>query len=315
MTAKRVPIVCHGHQRPIVDLNFSPVTAEGYFLASASKDGLPMLRFGDTGDWYGTFQGHKGAVWSCCLDDSALRAATGSADFTARLWDACTGDQLHEFQHKHIVRTLQFGHNNNKLATGGHEKLIRIYDLGKPTEDPFCLPQTPDTIRCLSWVQDDTLLLCSFPDRDGVSVYDVRTGEAVSKLQTSAPVTSVEVSYCQKFITTADGKTVKVWDASSLGLVAEHTLKQKIESASFCPSKRKFVAGGEDMWARLFDFDTGQELECNKGHHGPIHNIRFSPTYESYASGSEDGTIRIWFLNDDQPGEGNCDANHVDQNT
>ena len=60
------------------------------------------------------------------------------------------------------------------------------------------------------------------------------------------------------------------------------------------------------MWVRLYDYTTGAEVECNKGHHGPVHTIRFSPTYESYASGSEDGTIRIWYL--DGPGSESAPA-------
>ncbi|KAK8581724.1 hypothetical protein V6N13_144732 [Hibiscus sabdariffa] len=103
-----VPLVCHGHSRPVVDLFYSPVTPDGFFLISASKDSSPMLRNGETGDWIGTFEGHKGAVWSVCLDTNALRAASASADFSAKVWDALTGDVLHSFEHKHIVRACAF---------------------------------------------------------------------------------------------------------------------------------------------------------------------------------------------------------------
>ncbi|KAK0570951.1 hypothetical protein LWI29_008894 [Acer saccharum] len=102
-----VPLVCHGHSRPVVDL-YSPITPDGFFLISASKDSSPMLRNGETGDWIGTFEGHKGAVWSCCLDTNALRSASASADFSAKVWDALSGDELHSFEHSTLFEHVLF---------------------------------------------------------------------------------------------------------------------------------------------------------------------------------------------------------------
>lgn len=80
---KAVPLVAPGHTRPVTHISFSPLLDDGtYLLISSCKDGNPMLREW-TGDWIGTFVGHKGAVWCTKLSRDASRAASGSADFTA----------------------------------------------------------------------------------------------------------------------------------------------------------------------------------------------------------------------------------------
>lgn len=52
----------------------------------------------------------------------------------------------------------------------------------------------------------------------------------------------------------------------------------------------KFVAGSiDDEWVRIYDYNTAEVLELNKGHHGPVHCVSYTPDGEVAASGSEDG--------------------------
>ena len=68
-----------------------------------------------------------------------------------------------------------------------------------------------------------------------------------------------------------------------------------VSAVSLHPNHTRFVAGGSsDLWVRIYDFESGRELEVYKGHHGPVHTVSYSPDGELYATGSEDGTIRLW---------------------
>lgn len=127
-----VPLTCHGHSRPVPHLSFSPLEKDDIFMISACKDGNPMLRDGQTGDWIGTFIGHKGAVWQAKLSPDAQTAATASADFTARIWDTHTGELLYTLQHDHICRAVAYPYDkSHSVATGGFEKKLRVWDLNE----------------------------------------------------------------------------------------------------------------------------------------------------------------------------------------
>ena len=126
---RQIPIVCPGHSRAIVELQFSPETVDGVFLLSACLDKQPMLRNGSTGDWIGTFEGHNGAVWAAHMDPTAHRVVTGSADMSAKVWDAITGDELHAFDHPSVVKAARISKDAKRMMTGGFDKVLRLFDL------------------------------------------------------------------------------------------------------------------------------------------------------------------------------------------
>ena len=136
-TPRQIPIVCPGHTRPLAELQFltspdedssldtpqpstqpSTTSTPSTYLLSACHDKLPMIRNATTGDWIGTFSGHKGAVWSIKLDPRGYLAATASGDFSVKVWDGVTGKELFTYPHKHIVKTVDFSGDSRRLATG-----------------------------------------------------------------------------------------------------------------------------------------------------------------------------------------------------
>ncbi|XP_023017348.1 serine-threonine kinase receptor-associated protein wmd [Leptinotarsa decemlineata] len=290
---RQTPLTCSGHTRPVVHLDFSEVTDSGYYLISACKDGKPMLRQGDTGDWIGTFEGHKGAVWGVALNADATRAASGAADFTGKVWDAISGEVLHSFQHNHIVKSVDFSRDSGMMVTGSNEKLVRIFDLNKPEASPEVFSGHTSGIRHVLFFRDDTHLVSCADDKT-LRVWDRSTGKEVQKVDFSSSPNSMEISKDGSVLTVAYSNRVAFLEAQTLTKIREFSVPSTVSSASLHPDKSIFVAGGEDLKVYKFDYTTGTEIESFKGHFGPVHCIKFSPDGELYASGSEDGTLRLW---------------------
>lgn len=345
--ARQVPIVCPGHTRPLAELHFLTVENDRTLLFSAchgefqtltkydfpllffsffgcpiianslfvnfTTDRMPMVRDGTTGDWIGTFAGHKGAVWSCRVDPSGSLAATASGDFSVRVWDAITGASLWEFKHSHIVKAVDFSPKSQYLATGGHEGLLRLFDLTQfvttakeksemPMEASITIPLSEKekiVITKVAWLNDTTLLVGAADGK--VRIYQPFTKELVNTLNAKAEVRDLEISTTalenKTILTVAAGKTVYFWDATTWQLLKQYTVEVSFGEeggASLHPSGRYFAAGGSDLWVRVFEYESGKQVHLLKGHHGPIRCVRYGP--QVLATGSEDGTIRLWNL-------------------
>ncbi|KAI8485540.1 hypothetical protein Bbelb_367340 [Branchiostoma belcheri] len=293
---RQTPLSCSGHTRPVVKLAFSRLTPYGYFLISACKDGKPMLRQGDTGDWIGTFLGHKGAVWGATLNDDATRAATGAADFTAKVWDAVSGEETATFSHKHIVKSVDFSKDSSQLLTGGNEKLLKIFDLNKPEADPVVFTGHSNYVKDALFLPDGKRLVSGGDDKT-VRMWDVASQTEVKKLEFDSIVTDMSLTKDGSILVVTNGRTVSFFNADSLEKLKSYSTPSHVYSASLNEDKGSYVIGGEDFKLYKFDYETGSELESYKGHFGPVHCVRFSPDGELYASGSEDGTLRLWQTN------------------
>lgn len=277
---------------------------------SACLDGSPMLRDGVSGDWIGSFIGHKGAVWGACISPDTSLAATAGADFTARLWDAVTGTCKTVLTQKHICKSVAFSSDATRLLTAGNTNCINIYDVNACEDTPVALlspkdPASKTTVKLARYVRSGSNIVVSATsgasEEKVVSIWDVRSGSVERTLPLGAVAKSGEISSDGNLLTvTADDATLSVYDLQRMERILKLDVPDATESASLrYPQMDMMVTGGQDLTVRRFEVSKNGsvvEAESNRGHHGPVWVLRFAPDGQSYASGSDDGTIRIWYV-------------------
>eukprot|EP01006_Ploeotia_vitrea_P067145 TRINITY_DN9652_c0_g1_i1.p1 TRINITY_DN9652_c0_g1~~TRINITY_DN9652_c0_g1_i1.p1 ORF type:complete len:330 (-),score=28.85 TRINITY_DN9652_c0_g1_i1:162-1151(-) len=284
--------VCSGHPRPVPHIAYSPVAEDSYWFVSSCLDGKPMIRNGETGDWVGTFEGHKGAVWMTCFNYDATRLATASGDYSAKLWNALDGTDLYTWPHEHCVKSVDWlsGSHGNRIATGCMDKHIRVYDPARPDAAPILLSGHNHTVKTALFLDSESIFSAS--NDNTLKKWDLRTNQQTHSVDIP-DLSCVEYNRSAGLLVVASKFGVTLFTPWDLCVVRRYDFPEEVECAAISPDGRLFAIGSK-LKVKEYDRASGTELHTHKGHHGPVFSVRYAPDSLTFASGSEDGMVRIW---------------------
>jgi len=141
---------------------FSP---DGTLLAAGSGNDV-LLRAASDGTLVTTLSGHSAAITALAFSRDGAMLASGSADFTVKLWKVPSGDPIRTLGglaggHSNTVISVAWSPDGARLISSGmHDKtyLWRVSDgtilHSFPNEDFGRSAYSPDGTQVLSWNQD-----------------------------------------------------------------------------------------------------------------------------------------------------------------
>lgn len=252
-----------------------------------------MIRFADSGDWIGTFEGHRGAVNKIRLNSNATLALTASSDFSAKLWDATNGTELHSFAHKHIVRACDFAPSAPLIVTSGSEKVVKVFDLNKyEAVRTLDLGFTKSVHQTLFSPVNPNILYVG--GEEAIKSVDTRTDTVISTFECPGVLASFQIN--DDVMSICTGKDAVFMKLDSAGQLNIDTKRFSFPKVTNCVSRSKngtFVLSfKDDVEAKKYNKD-GVEIDTLKGHHGLIGWVTHAPDGR-ITTGADDGTIRLW---------------------
>jgi len=310
------PLLLQGHERSITQIKYN---REGDLLFSASKDQVPNVWYSLNGERLGSFEGHQGAVWCIDVNWESTRFMSGSADASLKLWDCSNGIEIGHINTTSSVRTCNFSYSANMAAfstdTARKQQCeiiimdVRNADKSLETQEPILRIKVDESkVTSMLWGPVDETLI-SGHENGKIVQWDLRTGkEVTSVFAHEGPINDMQMSKDQIFFVTASkDHTAKLFLTDQLNHIKTYKTERPVNSAALSPILDHVVLGGgqEAMEvtttsaragkfdARFYHLVFEEEFGRVKGHFGPINSLAFHPDGKSYASGGEDGYVRI----------------------
>lgn len=247
------------------------------------------------------FVGHTDAVQAVAFSPDGSQALTGSADTTARLWDARSGEQLRVFQgHTGAISDVAFSPDGKYALTGSADKTARLWDVttGEQLQlfkghfdEVWAVAFTPDGASVLTGSRDYTARL-----------WNIATGEQQRLFPIGAAVYRLALSPDGRHMVSAtrsdySGALPKLWDVTTgKDEIVYFGHRGEMTDVVFGPDGTQVLTAASDQTARLWDAQSGAELRRFEGHTDGVESVAVTPDGTHLLTGSRDGTARLWEL-------------------
>lgn len=157
--------------------------AKTLHLLTTLIDPSEYLSVGPLGLW--TLKGfsHGDTIYRMTFSPDGEMLATGSRDFTAKLWDVADERLKSTLKHDGKVITLAFSRDSRILATGSEDRTAKLWD----TSTGQLLASLPHkgTVWSIDFSPDGKLVATAADNDHSVKLWDVGTGKLLDELKTA----------------------------------------------------------------------------------------------------------------------------------
>lgn len=311
------PLALHGHSRALTRVRFNK---EGDLIFSSAKDSCPVVWHSTTGQRIGNYDAKIGVIWDLDVDFATTLVAAGGSE-RLFVWDAETGRPVHEIDTQNSARCCAFSYSGQQIlfTTDSTMKLmpkICVVDLRDPNQlrapndaGYYHEESALEKPSAVIWGPLDNTFITG-NEKGVIKSWDIRKpGEIkhTSEHHTSAITDLQCYTDCTMFISSSKDCTAKLFDIENLEQIKTYQSDRPVNSASISPLRDHIVLGGGQeamevtttaqqsgkFEAQFYHMIYEEEFARVKGHFGPINTIAFHPDGRGYASGSEDGYVRV----------------------
>lgn len=207
--------------------------------------------------------------------------------------------KLQEFvAHSGRVHCARLGEKSGQvLATGGDDKRVNIWKIGKCSAMMSLSGQTSAVECCVFDKQEEVLVVGTAGG--SMQVWNLEYRKMAGTLTGHRTAcNSVEFHPYGEFFASGSADTnLKIWDLrrkSCIQTYKGHT--GTINTIRFSPHGRWVATGGQDSQVKIWDLTAGKLMKDLDLHKGAITSLAFHPKEYLLASGSNDRTMKLWSL-------------------